>query len=177
MRPPLARVACHLSFACLLSVTPVRASRASIVRRNSAFHSQRDLPTASRGRHARTAPNHTRAQAMQTTSWQYPAPLSFPSKTKHTATVILLHGLGDTAHGWADFAPMLQMQLPHVKFVFPTAPTRPITLNGGMRMTGWFDILSLDKIKMREDVSGLEDAVRYAARCQSVMKSKCHAKV
>ena len=74
---------------------------------------------------------------MQTNSWQYPTPLSFPSKTKHTATVILLHGLGDTANGWADFAPMLQMQMPHVKFVFPTAPTRPITLNGGMRMTGW----------------------------------------
>ena len=74
---------------------------------------------------------------MQTTNWQYPRPLSFPSKTKHTATVILLHGLGDTASGWADFAPMLQMQMPHVKFVFPTAPTRPITLNGGMKMTGW----------------------------------------
>ena len=60
---------------------------------------------------------------MQTQSWQYPTPLYFPSKTKHTATVIILHGLGDTANGWADFAPMLQMQLPHVKFVFPTAPT------------------------------------------------------
>lgn len=97
---------------------------------------------------------------MQTQSWQYPTPMSFPSKTKHTATVILLHGLGDTARGWADFAPMLQMQMPHVKFVFPTAPTRPITLNGGMRMTGWFDILSLDKLKMKEDKAGLEDAMR-----------------
>ena len=100
---------------------------------------------------------------MQTQSWQYPTPMSFPSKTKHTATVILLHGLGDTARGWADFAPMLQMQMPHVKFVFPTAPTRPITLNGGMRMTGWFDILSLDKLKMKEDKAGLEDAMRCAA--------------
>ena len=100
---------------------------------------------------------------MQTQSWQYPTPLSFPSKTKHTATVIILHGLGDTAHGWADFAPMLQQQLPYVKFVFPTAPTRPITLNGGMRMTGWFDILSLDKLKMKEDKPGLQDAVRWGS--------------
>ena len=38
---------------------------------------------------------------------------------------------------------------------------RPITLNGGMKMTGWFDILSLDKIKMKEDQAGLEDAQRY----------------
>lgn len=60
---------------------------------------------------------------MQTQAWQYPKPLTFPSKTKHSATVIILHGLGDTAHGWADFGPMLQAQLPHVKFVFPTAPT------------------------------------------------------
>lgn len=60
---------------------------------------------------------------MQTQSWQYPTPLYFESKTKHTATVIILHGLGDTANGWSSFAPMLQMKLPHVKFVFPTAPT------------------------------------------------------
>lgn len=97
---------------------------------------------------------------MQTQSWQYPTPLYFESKTKHTATVIILHGLGDTANGWSSFAPMLQMKLPHVEFVFPTAPTRPITLNGGMRMTGWFDILSLDKLKMQEDKAGLEDALR-----------------
>lgn len=160
MRPHLARVACQLSFACLLSIRPSRASRAYITRRNFALESQLDLPTAPRSGRPRAAQNHTRVQAMQTKSWQYPAPLSFPSKTKHTATVILLHGLGDTAHGWADFAPMLQMQMPHVKFVFPTAPTRPITLNGGMRMTGWFDILSLDRIKMQEDKAGLEDAVR-----------------
>lgn len=33
-------------------------------------------------------------------------------------------------------------------------------MNGGMRMTGWFDILSLDKLKMQEDKAGLEDALR-----------------
>ena len=61
---------------------------------------------------------------MQTqAAWQYPKPLSFPSKTKQTATVIILHGLGDTGRGWADFGPMLQATMPHVKFVFPTAPT------------------------------------------------------
>ena len=48
-----------------------------------------------------------------------------------------IHGLGDTAAGWADIAGMLQPDLPTTKFVFPTAPVRPITLNGGMRMTGW----------------------------------------
>ena len=135
MRYSVARAACHLSFVCLLSTRPTRSS---LARRTSAIRSQPVLPSALReGRQAKAAHNYKRVQAMQTNSWQYPTPLSFPSKTKHTATVILLHGLGDTANGWADFAPMLQMQMPHVKFVFPTAPTRPITLNGGMRMTGW----------------------------------------
>ncbi len=59
----------------------------------------------------------------QTQNWQYPTPMYFESKTKRTATVIILHGLGDTANGWSSFGPMLQMKLPHVKFVFPTAPT------------------------------------------------------
>ena len=40
---------------------------------------------------------------------------------------------------------------------------RPITLNGGMKMTGWFDIMSLDRLKMREDKAGLEDALRCSS--------------
>ena len=37
-------------------------------------------------------------------------------------------------------------QLPHVKFVFPTAPVQPVTLNMGMRMNAWFDLKSLDNV-------------------------------
>lgn len=37
-----------------------------------------------------------------------------------TATVIFLHGLGDTAHGWADAMALLARDLPHVKFLLPT---------------------------------------------------------
>lgn len=58
-----------------------------------------------------------------------------------SATVLLLHGLGDTAHGWLDVARMLGRApaLHHVRFVLPTAPVRPVTLNMGMPMTAWFD--------------------------------------
>lgn len=58
-----------------------------------------------------------------------------------SATVFLLHGLGDTAQGWLDVARMLgrDQALQHIRFVLPTAPVRPITLNMGMKMTGWFD--------------------------------------
>ena len=42
-------------------------------------------------------------------------------KGDHTATVIFLHGLGDTGHGWKDVGEMLQPSLPHIRWVFPTA--------------------------------------------------------
>ncbi|ORY41750.1 acyl-protein thioesterase 1 [Leucosporidium creatinivorum] len=64
---------------------------------------------------------------------------------KHTATIIFSHGLGDTAAGWYPLARSLaaKPQFSHIKFVLPTAPTQPVTLNGGMRSTSWFDIKSL----------------------------------
>ena len=50
----------------------------------------------------------------------YPDPTIFEAKGEHKATVIILHGLGDTAAGWASMAGMFS--IPGVKFVFPTAP-------------------------------------------------------
>lgn len=50
---------------------------------------------------------------------------------KHTATVIFSHGLGDSAAGWHPFAQSLKGQLKHVKWILPTAPVQPVTLNGG----------------------------------------------
>ena len=64
-----------------------------------------------------------------------------PDDGKHSATVILMHGLGDSADGWADAAEYWNAQLPHVKFVLPTADIRPISLNGGSPMTGWCESL------------------------------------
>ncbi len=67
-------------------------------------------------------------------------------KGAHKATVIWLHGLG--ADG-SDFVPIVpELGLPDdlgVRFVFPHAPVRPVTLNAGMRMRAWFDVLSLDR--------------------------------
>jgi len=49
----------------------------------------------------------------------------------------MLHGLGDQGDGWAPVGAQFAPKLPHVKFIFPHAPMRPITLNMGMRMPGW----------------------------------------
>lgn len=74
-----------------------------------------------------------------------------------SGTVIVLHGLGDSGHGWAPVAREWQMSLPHLKFVLPHAPSQPVTLNGGAKMPSWHDIKSLEKIDA-EDFNGLEES-------------------
>lgn len=65
---------------------------------------------------------------------------------KHTASVIVLHGLGDSGHGWRPVAQMLAKdpKLAHVKWILPHAHDNPVTLNMGMSMPSWFDIESLE---------------------------------
>ncbi|PHH81972.1 hypothetical protein CDD82_7404 [Ophiocordyceps australis] len=98
------------------------------------------------------------------------APLIVPAVSRHTATVIFLHGLGDTGHGWEDAVQQWRQRkrLDEVKFVLPTAPMIPITLNMGMRMPGWFDIKSLgpdinslEKTGHIEDVDGVLESRTY----------------
>lgn len=56
-------------------------------------------------------------------------PLLFEAVSKHSATVIFLHGLGDSGHGWASAVENWRMRsrLNHVKFLLPNAPMIPIT--------------------------------------------------
>jgi phospholipase/carboxylesterase len=63
-------------------------------------------------------------------------------------TVIWMHGLGASNH---DFDPIVpELAAPFLRFVFPAAPVRPVTINGGMRMPAWYDILSFDNPPLRE---------------------------
>jgi len=54
-------------------------------------------------------------------------------------TVIWMHGLGADAHDFEPVVPMLKLDRP-LRFVFPNAPVRPVTINGGMEMRAWYDI-------------------------------------
>lgn len=60
--------------------------------------------------------------------------------------VIWLHGLGADGNDFAGLAPELRLDSP-VRFIFPHAPMRSVTINGGMKMRAWYDILemSLDR--------------------------------
>ncbi|EON66420.1 hypothetical protein W97_05517 [Coniosporium apollinis CBS 100218] len=92
-----------------------------------------------------------------------PAALVVPALKRHTATVIVAHGLGDSGAGWIWLAENWRRRnkFEEVQFIFPNAPQIPITLNFGMRMPGWYDILSLSDIAQREDEPGIIRSCSY----------------
>lgn len=73
-------------------------------------------------------------------------------------SILVLHGLG--ADGF-DFVPICGeldlAALGAVRYVFPHAPERPVTINGGYRMRAWYDILGTDLVR-REDEAGLRES-------------------
>jgi len=77
---------------------------------------------------------------------------------KAQASIIWLHGLG--ANG-DDFVPLVpQLKLPPdlaIRFIFPHAPTRPVTINFGYVMPAWYDIYSLNR-DMQEDAEGIKQS-------------------
>jgi len=87
-----------------------------------------------------------------------PAPLQtieIESAPNPTAAVIWLHGLGADGN---DFVPIVrELDLSGsqpIRFIFPTAPTMPVTINGGYVMRAWYDIFTPDLVR-REDEPGL----------------------
>ncbi len=86
--------------------------------------------------------------------------MTLPAEIVKTAdnndfTIIWLHGLGADGH---DFVPLVpELTLPDslaVKFIFPHAPVRPVTVNNGYEMRAWYDLLSLDadKTAKKDDI-------------------------
>jgi phospholipase/carboxylesterase len=82
------------------------------------------------------------------------------------ASIIWLHGLGADGHDFESLVPELRLpnSLP-IRFVFPHAPERPVTINAGMVMRAWFDILTLDDLEgvdmedLLESVDFLRDLI------------------
>jgi phospholipase/carboxylesterase len=80
------------------------------------------------------------------------------------AAVVLLHGLGADGHDFESLVP--ELRLPResaIRWVFPHAPVRPVTLNGGMRMRAWYDILGLDRRAVQDEAAIRESAATAAA--------------
>ncbi|RAO74459.1 alpha/beta hydrolase [Dyella jiangningensis] len=72
-----------------------------------------------------------------------------------THSVIWLHGLGADGNDFAPIVPELVAPAwPALRFVFPHAPVRPVTVNGGMPMRAWYDIVGVDLVS-RQDETGM----------------------
>ena len=67
--------------------------------------------------------------------------------------VLWLHGLGADGHDFEPIVPELALRIA-VRFVFPHAPVRPVTINGGMQMRAWYDIVGFDR-RAKEDSAGI----------------------
>jgi phospholipase/carboxylesterase len=83
------------------------------------------------------------------------------------AAVVLMHGLGADGHDFEPLVPELRLPAPSaVRWVFPHAPVRPVTINGGYRMRAWYDIVAIDRgasedeAGIRSSAAGIRDLVR-----------------
>lgn len=77
-----------------------------------------------------------------------------------THSIIWLHGLGADGHDFAPIVPeLVAKDWPALRFVFPHAPVRPVTINNGMSMRAWYDIVGFD-LASRQDEAGIRASLR-----------------
>ncbi|XP_059149395.1 acyl-protein thioesterase 1-like isoform X2 [Physella acuta] len=82
-------------------------------------------------------------------------PAKVQPKDKASASLIFLHGLGDTGHGWSEN--FREFNFKNIRCICPHAPLKPVSLNAGMVMPSWFDIRGLDQ-NSPEDEQGIKDS-------------------
>lgn len=72
-----------------------------------------------------------------------------------TFTIIWMHGLGADGHDFEPLVPeLVDKSLPALRFIFPHAPVRPVTVNNGYAMRAWYDIIGIDR-RSAEDFAGI----------------------
>ena len=92
--------------------------------------------------------------------------LELQSGDHPVASIVVLHGLGADGNDFVPIAQQLDLSaVGPVRFVFPSAPLRPVTINNGYRMRAWYDILGTDLVR-REDEAGLRAS---AAEVQALL--------
>ncbi|KAL2236932.1 UNVERIFIED_CONTAM: Acyl-protein thioesterase 1 [Sesamum indicum] len=85
-------------------------------------------------------------------------------KGRHQATIVWLHGLGDKGSSWSQLLESLPLQ--NVKWICPTAPTRPVSLFGGFPCTAWFDAQDITE-DAPDDLEGLDASAAHVANLLS----------
>ena len=138
-----------------------RAGQAAVAQAHPTNLRARDTPWK-----GASTPHYIHARTAPTLATDHDGLVSFgevvtvEATVEHTASVIWLHGLGDTGHTWSAVASWLQM--PWCKFIFPTAPAQPVSVKQlGYAMPSWFDFDSLDMEDVDEDTATMERSVAY----------------
>ncbi|OIV97744.1 hypothetical protein TanjilG_12501 [Lupinus angustifolius] len=85
-------------------------------------------------------------------------------KGEHQATIVWLHGLGDNGSSWSQILETLP--LPNIKWICPTAPTRPVAIFGGFPSTAWFDVSEISE-DAADDLEGLDASAAHVANLLS----------
>jgi len=97
---------------------------------------------------------------MGNSSKQLPETVEVVSSARPQGSVIWLHGLGADGHDFEPLVPELGLDAQvSLRFVFPHAPVRPVTVNGGMSMRAWYDIVTLER-GGPQDEAGIRDSGR-----------------
>jgi phospholipase/carboxylesterase len=87
-----------------------------------------------------------------------PEGLEVETGPRPATAVIWLHGLGADGSDFVPIVPALSLHTP-VRFVFPHAPLRGVTINGGAVMRAWYDVLTLEGVR-QEDETGIRESAR-----------------
>jgi phospholipase/carboxylesterase len=81
-------------------------------------------------------------------------------QSAHKYSVIWLHGLGADGHDFEGMASELHLNAEsNIHFIFPNAPIQPITVNGGMHMRAWYDILEMS-LERKVDMAGIYQSAK-----------------
>jgi phospholipase/carboxylesterase len=101
---------------------------------------------------------------------QLPEAVEVGAKDQANGSVIWLHGLGADGHDFEAIVPQLYLPVSlKLRFIFPHAPVRPVTINGGMEMRAWYDILSLERSGPSD-----EDGIRASAAMLDALIEREH---
>lgn len=95
---------------------------------------------------------------------EVPDTVEIPAPGGHDCSVIWLHGLGADGHDFEPIVPELGLPAGHgVRFIFPHAPERPVTINAGMRMRAWYDVRDPD-LGREPDETGISESAARVVR-------------
>lgn len=88
-------------------------------------------------------------------------PIAIQTGAQPDASIIWLHGLGADGHDFEFIVPLLKLEGLALRFIFPHAPLRPVTINGGMTMRAWYD--------MRMTPAGIEQDAAHIAEARAIL--------